>query len=364
MGEVAAAHRLTLGRGAARLSRAGNRVTDPTGPAHRMVDAMLSLLCQPGGRGGMSAVNVDLVALPADGRAAGLARSEVRTRLQTWQLDDLLDVAVLLTSEVVTNVIVHTASAPSLGLARDGGGVRVTVVDGSPAPPQLRRHSATATTGRGVQMLQDLATDWGWDLLDDGKAVWFLVRGGDDDPWSGRPARAEHPPGPPPSPLGRYAAVGDTSAGLVTIQLLGVPVRVLAAAREHHDGLMREFRLLAMSDGLGEVELPARLVELVEALGVRYAAVRSRPDEEFDRALEQGLETIDLVYQVPPTVADGARQLEGLMGEADEFARAARLMTLPRLPVVARFGAWYVAQFVDQVAGRPPARWDGPLDAA
>jgi hypothetical protein len=95
---------------------------------------------------------------------------------------------------------------------------------------------------------------------------------------------------------------------------------------------------------------------------VRFAAARSRPDQDFDRARAQGLDTVDLVYLVPPTVVDGARRLEGLMGEADEFCRSAQLMTLPRTPVTKRFAQWYIDQFVEQVAGRPPSRWNGPLD--
>ena len=95
-----------------------------------------------------------LVSLPADGRAAGMARSVVRSRLREWHLDELLDSAMLLISEVVTNVIVHTASAPELELSRAGAGVLVSIVDGSPVPPRRRLHSATATTGRGLRMLR------------------------------------------------------------------------------------------------------------------------------------------------------------------------------------------------------------------
>ena len=303
-------------------------------------------------------MNVDLVSLPADGRAAGLARRVVRERLQSWHLEDLLDAAVLLTSEVVANVIVHTNSAPALGLSRDGAGVRVTVVDESPVPPLRRRHSSTATTGRGLQLLQDLADDWGWDRVRSGKAVWFVLRGG-HDPWAdGHHHAAPAPapiPGAAPSPLGRYAPAPDT-AGLVTVELLGLPVRVLAAAREHHDDLMREFRLLALAGPPTGDGVPARLVELTRTLGVRFGGASARPDEEVDRALESGVDTVDLAYRVPPTIVAGAVQLEALMSEADEFCRSAQLITLARTPVVARFGRWYLAQFVDQIrATRPPA---------
>ena len=310
-----------------------------------------------------------LVSLPADGRAAGMARSVVRSRLREWNLDELLDSAMLLTSEVVTNVIVHTASAPELELSRAGAGVLVSVVDGSPVPPRRRLHSAAATTGRGLRMLQDLAQDWGWTPVRGGKAVWFLlVRGGVDPrsepPAAPRPARpvSAGPAAalPPSSPLGRYAPSAD-AADLIRIDLLGVPVRVLAASREHHDGLMREFRLMALSHSTDH-DLPARLVELTRTLGKGLAAARSRPDEDFDEAVLRGLDTVDLVYQVPPAAADSAARLEELMNEADEFCRSALLITLARTPVMIRFGRWYLAQFRDQIAGRPATRWDGPLD--
>lgn len=310
-------------------------------------------------------MDANLEYLPADGRAASVARGLVRRRLHDWNLDDLLDTAVLLTSEVVTNVILHTASAPGLGLVRDGAGVRVTVVDGSPIPPRCRSHSATATTGRGMQMLQDLADAWGWAPVGAGKAVWFSLSGG-HDPWADALGSAEPhalpavTPAVTPSPLGRYASTADT-ADLVGVELLGVPVRVLVASREHHDGLMREFRLLALSGSAPRHGVPARLVELTQTLGVRYAAAGSRPDEDFDRALAQGLDTVDLVYRVPPALADGARELSALMDEADEYCRSAQLITVPRTQLMIQFAQWYLAQFAGQVAGGAATRWTGPL---
>lgn len=307
----------------------------------------------------------DVVPLPADGRAASMARSVVRRRLREWELDELLDSAMLLTSEVVTNVIVHTASAPELELSREGAGLLVSVVDGSPALPHRRWHSATATTGRGLQMLQDLAYDWGWTPVREGKAVWFVLIRGGADPRSRPPFRP--PPAPdsasalrPAQPLGRYAAPVD-SGDLTRVELLGVPVRVLAASREHHDGLMREFRLMGLSEDPGH-DLPARLVELIRTLGKGFAAARSRPDEDFDQAVLRGLDTVDLVYRVPPAAAGSAARLAKLMDEADELCRTAQLITLPRTPVMIRFGHWYLAQFRDQIAGRRTTRWDGPLD--
>lgn len=163
------------------------------------------------------------------------------------------------------------------------------------------------------------------------------------------------------SPLGRYAADAAASE-LVAVHLLGVPVRLMAAGREHHDSLMREFRLLAMSGGLDAGTAPAALVELTQTLGVRYAGARARPDELIDGALDRGEDTVDLHYEVPPSVAEAAHSLEGLLREADRFCELEQLMTMPRTPLVREFAYWYLDQFSVQCAGGPPARWDGPVD--
>lgn len=126
----------------------------------------------------------DAVRLAADGRAAGQARRLVRARLAAWELSELRDTVVLLTSELVANVLIHTTSAPQLSVTRSGAGVRVTIFDDSPVVPAQRRQSQQATTGRGVRLLAELADDWGWALDGEGgKSVWFTVSGA-ADPWA------------------------------------------------------------------------------------------------------------------------------------------------------------------------------------
>jgi hypothetical protein len=89
------------------------------------------------------------------------------------------------------------------------------VYDGSPALPQRKRYSRTATTGRGLGLVEQLADSWGAEAMDSGKAVWFeLVRGQarsaaaaqpvDLETWAdldiGDGTRASRPGGPRPSP--------------------------------------------------------------------------------------------------------------------------------------------------------------------
>ncbi len=119
-------------------------------------------------------------ALPAGAPAAAAARALARAQLRTWDREDLTDTVLLLTSEVVTNAVVHATAAPELTITRDGSGIRVQVFDDSLTPPVQRRHSLTAATGRGVRLLADLADEWGWEVLPSGKVVWFRVSGRHD----------------------------------------------------------------------------------------------------------------------------------------------------------------------------------------
>lgn len=122
------------------------------------------------------------VDLPAETRSAGRARAHVRETLTAWGLDAFTDTVVLLVSELVTNALLHASSGCDLRLEREGTGVRVTVSDRSPVLPSQRRRSSSATTGRGCQLLEDLADSWGAEPRDGGKDVWFVVSG-DRDPW-------------------------------------------------------------------------------------------------------------------------------------------------------------------------------------
>ena len=163
------------------------------------------------------------------------------------------------------------------------------------------------------------------------------------------------------SPLGRYDD-DPRQDDLHDVHLLNMPVRVLVASRERHDELMREFALLALGGPVGRADIPARLLELIEILGVRYGHAAARPDELVDEAIARGEATIDLSYTVPAHVVDAADKLDALMREADEFCRTEQLLTLARSDVMVEFADWYLDQFRRQVGGLPPQPWTGRLD--
>jgi hypothetical protein len=165
---------------------------------------------------------------------------------------------------------------------------------------------------------------------------------------------------PKESPLGRYDV--DAHDGLHEVHLLNVPLRLLAASREHHDEVMREFAMIALDETFDSAHTPSRFIELIDILGRRYGAAGARPDAEVDAAIERGDITIDLVYHVPEHITEAAQQLDVLMAEADEFCRQQHMLALARPQLLVDFARWYLDEFSRQIAGQPPRAWDGPLE--
>ncbi len=80
---------------------------------------------------------------------------------------------LLCVSEVVTNAVLHARSAATLTVRRRADVLTVEVKDDDPTLPVRRDHSETATTGRGLHILDELTVRWGTRPTKDGKVVWF-----------------------------------------------------------------------------------------------------------------------------------------------------------------------------------------------
>lgn len=100
-------------------------------------------------------------------------------------------VLALLTTEVVSNAVRHGPSDAEVELlaAQERGQFVVRVGDTSDELPVLRRQPPEAVGGRGVQIIDHLATDWGVERCRGGKVVWFRVRPGRTARGSGERSR-------------------------------------------------------------------------------------------------------------------------------------------------------------------------------
>lgn len=115
------------------------------------------------------------------GRSVATARSFVRDTLQGWGFADIIDDAVVLTSELVTNAVVHAGTAADVLCLRSDDGVRIEVADHYPEreiPLQgaaISMSSPDREGGRGLQLCAALASRWGVDYTPTKKLVWFQL---------------------------------------------------------------------------------------------------------------------------------------------------------------------------------------------
>ncbi|MFE0800545.1 ATP-binding protein [Streptomyces sp. NPDC058812] len=107
--------------------------------------------------------------------SAAVARRLVRTALAAWDLEDRIDDAVVIITELVSNAVDHGRLASiRVVLSRPTEGwVRLGVVDRSTAIPMLRTDSnGDQLRGRGLLLVDHLTERWGTDLYQWGKQVW------------------------------------------------------------------------------------------------------------------------------------------------------------------------------------------------
>jgi anti-sigma regulatory factor (Ser/Thr protein kinase) len=118
--------------------------------------------------------------LPPSAAAAAEARQAVSDELQSALGDlydeSLRDDALLLTSELVTNAVLHAQTGVSLSVATSDETVRVEVSDGAPVVPEPRVAEVDELGGRGLALVEAIASDWGVRLAPPGKTVWFELR--------------------------------------------------------------------------------------------------------------------------------------------------------------------------------------------
>jgi anti-sigma regulatory factor (Ser/Thr protein kinase) len=114
-------------------------------------------------------------AFPPNPNSVREARQFVQAALDAWDCDDPDEVAVLLTSEVVTNAIRHAATDFSLDVTLDGDDLCVEVTDRSTHPPVPRQPKPDGSGGRGLGIVAALSKAWGTSIQAEGKVVWFVV---------------------------------------------------------------------------------------------------------------------------------------------------------------------------------------------
>jgi anti-sigma regulatory factor (Ser/Thr protein kinase) len=112
------------------------------------------------------------------------ARTFVSAALRRWDLASLVMDAELLTSELVTNAVLHARSGVTVTVAVADGTAEIGVTDESTAAPAPRSPIPSIEGGRGLRLVDRVAEDWGVAYLDLGKQVWCRLDVGVD--WAHR----------------------------------------------------------------------------------------------------------------------------------------------------------------------------------
>ncbi|MDA8297400.1 MAG: ATP-binding protein [Actinomycetota bacterium] len=85
-------------------------------------------------------------------------------------------IAALLTSELATNAVRHTATTYTIAVAADDDEVRIGVGDASSVQPVPRSAGLDEYDGRGLKIVDALADRWGIDPgVSGGKQVWVVL---------------------------------------------------------------------------------------------------------------------------------------------------------------------------------------------
>jgi anti-sigma regulatory factor (Ser/Thr protein kinase) len=114
--------------------------------------------------------------LPLSDEAPAVARDFLRSSSCATHHSEVVEDAVLLVSELVTNSVRHGGPPVVVAVDCDGDTLQVRVRDGGKAMPQPRHAAQSDESGRGLELVRTISADWGVDPEPDGKHVWFVLR--------------------------------------------------------------------------------------------------------------------------------------------------------------------------------------------
>lgn len=293
---------------------------------------------------------VEVLELEARHDAVGRARMFVSALVERWDLASLGPDASLVTSELVSNAVIHARPPIELRVVPVADGLRIEVRDSTEyGVTAAAPGRALAPRGLGLRVVAQLSVRWGVDPVPDGKTVWAELSTSREP---ADPAPAEVSIGPAPLLL---------PDDWPEVRLVDVPTRLLIGWEEHVRDLMREFALVSPSRRpLEEIGIDDP-VELVVATLDRYWDLM-RPVWAQARPTEgQRPGHISFVVKLPESVVtDGPRFLEAL-DAADELSRQGKLLTEAAPDDVCAFRRWFVHALVRQVATRTPEEERAPF---
>jgi PAS domain S-box-containing protein len=290
--------------------------------------------------------------------SAGEARRLVRHTLAEVGETGALDAAELAVSELVTNAILHAATAVELTISVSLSDVTVSVRDWHPRLPTQRHWGETATTGRGLGLVASLTDAFGVaPEQPTGKSVWFRVHRGAEPVAAG---------GAEWDVEGLLAELEGGAATRVVLPCM--PARLWAAGQQHWEAVLRELYLYAQSKPELSLDLTAAGRALVAVTGAVDRAVAAAVDAGaplqvlppgHPSPLPDAPESVDAELSVTLGQLPEFGALQDALDCGVELSRDGHLLIRPALPEVIALRDWACEQVLAQVHGVPATPWTG-----
>lgn len=290
--------------------------------------------------------------LPPSSDSAHAARIAVSDVLLRWGRRDLIDSVALVATELVANAIMHARTELSLSIEPADAGVKVAVTDGSQALPRWTPSSPTATSGRGLMLVERLSRNWGVEPVPGGgKVVWAQV---DDlavqpdasslddllELWSDEPCPAR-------PVVGTGIAVE-----------LDIDVQDMLDSRRHTDDLVRELQLMLLdrASRVPTSEVTNSVVRLAQRLDHAHEEFREARRQIYHQTLtaaKHRRSRTTLHLQLHRSDAAAARRWLEALDDADALASGGRLLMPPFPAGMTAFRRKYIAAITRQIDAAP-----------
>ena len=277
------------------------------------------------------------------GRDAGvLSRAFVEPLVQQWKLGPLDYDAALVTTELVTNAVLHAERDVVLALRPITKGVRIEVTDECPSVlPHVAPHSTgelfaltLGLSGRGLRVVSELAARWGVDSTQKTKTVWAELINGQSGP---------------SEPLLQLEYELEVRDG-ITLRFVGLPTRVAIESGVQIEDLVRAIQIEH-----GPVPLDQGAVGRMYHLLLSTAADRLAGRDAVLWASIEDREVFDLEVV---TTLEAARDLGELWQMLEDPSTLLDIAPPPPSESVAAFRRWIREEALRQIGGEEPRAYE------
>lgn len=278
--------------------------------------------------------------------SARVARRTVLTTLEAAGRADLAEAAGLLVSELVTNAIVHARTPIDLDVVAGRDGLRVAVSDNSPHLPTPRHYGRSATTGRGLALVELLADRHGTENgAVDGKTVWFEL--------GAVTAEADAVDAVAVDAAADGAELASALDGDLVVHLRGLPVGLALAWQQHADTLLREHLLTRWESPPGAGPYSADGAAAGDAFAVLAAAL------EHLRPASSLPPYVDVSMSLPRAAVRQFDALDALLDHVLGLSEQGLTLAPPTQPEIRLLRRWICEEVRSQADGLAPEPWPG-----